>query len=490
MTTGSPTEVERQKESKPQRNATPPPGVGPSNIHVLNKPVTSFYRVISAKISEHNNKVSLAEYVNTKQLCILKTFSKPGGSQLIKARTCFNEEATLLRALDHPNIVRWFEIAEDSHNFYIITEALMGGEVLDYLADREAITEPLAARIIYQTLSALQYAHNQGVSHRSLKLCNLTLKEKPVSDTFHIKVTGFENACSFSAAKVSAASPSCYLAPEVYQGRGGDKSDVWSCGVILYMILGGDTPVSSVKYASCLGKKKTWTVSFQGENWTRVSAPVKELLTSMLAWEASLRPSTGECLQHPWIVSKAALSSLNSTSLRLSLSNLITIHACSMLKRAVKSFILTRVSRNSEILSLAESFRTLDRNGDGQITREELLAGLSKLMPPSQASQEADRIMRLTDKNENGKIDYSEFLSSSCNEKRLLCEENLREAFNSLDLDGEGKVKMKQLQHMFFTNSSKEKERLLAELMKLAKRPMERDIDFQEFMMLMQKATL
>jgi len=150
-----------------------------------------------------------------------------------------NTEISILKQLDHPNIVKLYEIYQDTKNIYLITEFLGGGELFDLILKTKHFNENIAARIMKQVFSAVGYCHSKNIVHRDMKPENLLL-ENP--ESFDIKIIDFGLARTYSADKMMCQRMGTpyYIAPEVLRKKYNEKCDIWSCGVILYILLSGN----------------------------------------------------------------------------------------------------------------------------------------------------------------------------------------------------------------------------------------------------------
>lgn len=137
-----------------------------------------------------------------------------------------------------------YEFFSDRGYYYLVTEYVDGGELFDELAQRGALTENLAAHITRQLLSAIIYCHKRKIVHRDLKPENILIVKSAKASQFDIKVIDFGTAEIFRpkiTLKQFAGTP-YYMAPEVIEGKYTEKCDVWSCGVVLYILLCGYPP--------------------------------------------------------------------------------------------------------------------------------------------------------------------------------------------------------------------------------------------------------
>lgn len=181
----------------------------------------------------------------------------------------FMLEINILTVIDHPNVIKLYEIFEDSRYFYLIMEECVGGELFDRILERinkrKMFTEREAAGIFKQMMSAIGYCHGQNICHRDLKPENLLLLDK--SPNSPVKVIDFGLSKIFNkdfhrmSTKVGTA---YYVSPEVLSGDYDEKCDIWSAAVILCILLTGEPPFNGSNdteiYKKILAKK----FSFEG----------------------------------------------------------------------------------------------------------------------------------------------------------------------------------------------------------------------------------
>lgn len=231
---------------------------------------------------------------------------------------------------------------------------------------------------------------------------------------------------------------------------------------MLYALLTGKRPLTAAQYLQCLADSRAPEISFEGLS----STGIVSLLRTMLAWNPLDRPSAAQCVKIQWIEENEQMDLQTAPSIDRSIEMLAASQACSTLKKAVKQFIIENAVDQSDISELTQAFKAMDTNGDGLLSVDELTAGLKKIMPADQAKVEARRIMHLADANGNGLMDYSEFLTSSYNEEKLLSHNNLLAAFKRLDTTSSGTLRTSDLGEIFVHMKEREKKKLLRELMK------------------------
>jgi len=231
-------------------------------------------------------------------------------------------EISIMRSLNHPNIVRLFDVLQTSNNIYIILELVTGGELFDRIVSARRFNEPTARRYFQQLVVALQFCHAQGIAHRDLKPENLLL-----SDTDTIKITDYGLATMHAPGNPNAleytlcGTPN-YLAPEMLKDRGYIPvvADVWSVGVILYVMLSGSLPFDDPDLPTLF--KKIERGQYKVHPGFTESA--RDLIGRMLTLDPSKRPTLLQVMQHPWFVKdfdRSIWDGLNGTTVTAETNN-------------------------------------------------------------------------------------------------------------------------------------------------------------------------
>lgn len=199
------------------------------------------------------------------------------------------------------------------------------------------------------------------------------------------------------------------MAPEVLKGKYDQKCDLWSCGVICYILLCGYPPFNDRNDHVIIEKIKKGEFEFPQEEWANVSGEAKDFVRKLLTMEPEGRPSATDALKHPWILKRRKTDSLNNPQSLSALKNLKTFRADRKIQQATWVYLVSYLSTREEKNELMKTFKALDLNGDGQLSRDELIAGYEKIMGPKEAEREVDNIMASVDTNKSGFIDYSGF---------------------------------------------------------------------------------
>ena len=418
-------------------------------VQKLNEPISYRYRIIQ-KLGEGGfGEVSLAEHKQTGLQRAIKEIRKLPGLTT-SASTQFIDEVQILSKVDHPHIMKVYELYETSDRYYIVSELLTGGELFDYIIKSKHVSEALAARVMYQLFGAVCYLHQQGIVHRDLKPENLLLEAPPKDSPINIKLIDFGTSCLISSAeklRQKLGTP-FYMAPEVLKGKYTEKCDLWSCGVILYLLLSGSLPFNSTNEADLLELVQSGTIEFPTSRWKGISEAAKDLIRALLIRDYEHRFSAVQALQCSWIQHYRVKPSLSSNTIQSSLTALESFHAEHKLKQAIMAYIAAQYVSREQTKALTESFKGLDLNGDGRLSREELINGYRTALSKEEAAEALERVMSTVDCDGNGYIDYSEFILAAVNEQVLLSKSNLERAFRSLDCDNSGKISLQEMKGM------------------------------------------
>ncbi len=229
-------------------------------------------------------------------------------------------EIRIMKKIDHPNIIKFHEAYQDDYNIYLVQEYCDGGDISARQKSEEngVFSEKTAGSYILQLLQAVNYMHCSSIVHRDLKLDNLMLTS--ASDQHPdgvVKVIDFGlshlssqepepesekvKAQLMKTKMMSVVGTPLFMAPEVFRGSYDFKCDYWSIGVILYFMLSGTYPYTSLPnmdYSKVIASRK---LSFDSDKWTGVSKEAKDLIRSLMSIKPGKRPDYEKCLQHPWM---------------------------------------------------------------------------------------------------------------------------------------------------------------------------------------------
>ena len=269
-----------------------------------------------------------------------------------------------------------------------------------------------------------------------------------------------------------------YMAPEVVKGKYNEKCDLWSCGMILYILLSGQPPFDG-REESIFKILKHVTIKLDGLNWDSVSTEAKDLLNRLLEADPNKRISAADACMHPWIrMNKKKVSTQEITKV---LSKMKEFKRTSKLKEAIHTFIISKVLDPKLYRTEETVFQHLDKNKDGAISKQELTEMfMTDNMPAEEAEMWAEMIMEQVDSDMSGSIDYTEFLRASITHNTVFTKANLLQAFQVFDQDGNGTIDTEELSK-YLGGETVINDELISEIMSQADKNHDGGIDLEEF---------
>lgn len=404
----------------------------------------------------------------------------------------FQEEVEILKRLDHPNIIRLHETFEDEQALYLVLELCTGGELFDRIVAEGKFTEQAAAVCVQQMLCAVNYLHRNFIMHRDLKPENwlFAAAEDSLLNAV-LKLIDFGLSKRFEPGEFAStrAGTPYYVAPEVLDGQCTERSDVWSIGVITYVLLSGMPPFGGANTASVLQAVRRAEVKFEPEEWEHISLEARDLVCSLLVVDPSRRSDAFAALQHPWLRRSSRGGEDQGPLTTSMISNLRSFAAMNKLKKAALNVVASEL-HDKDIIALKATFQAMDTDHDGTLTLAELVEGLNKAGSPI-AADVAGGMLHSLDTDGSGVVDYSEFLSATLDRQRYQNETLCRLAFDKFDLDGSGSIDRKELRQLLKGEANADpSQALLTEkevniILKEVDTDSDGTIDFKEFMVMM-----
>lgn len=342
----------------------------------------------------------------------------------------------------HRNIVELKGAYEDRHSVNLVMELCAGGELFDRIIAKGHYSERAAAGLCRQIVTVVHNCHSMGVMHRDLKPENFLLLSK--DEDSPLKATDFGLSVFFKPGNVfkDLVGSAYYVAPEVLRRNYGAEADIWSAGVILYILLSGVPPFWGENEQGIFDAILRGHIDFSSDPWPSISSSAKDLVKKMLRADPKERLSAVEVLHHPWmrVDGDASDKPLDIAVL----TRMKQFRAMNKLKKVALKVIAENLSEE-EIEGLKEMFKSMDTDNSGTITYEELKAGLPKLGTKLSES-EVKQLMEAADVDGNGTIDYLEFITATMHMNRVEKEEHLYKAFEYFDKDRSGYITMEELE--------------------------------------------
>ncbi|CAD8176142.1 unnamed protein product [Paramecium octaurelia] len=352
-------------------------------------------------------------------------------------------EVNTLKELDHPNIVKLHELFQDAKSYYLVTEYLEGGELFQKITDMKHFSEKMAADIMKQILAGVVHCHEKKVVHRDLKPENIIFENKKPNSNLKIIDFGTSRKMETNQNLTKRLGTPYYIAPEVLKRNYNEKCDVWSCGVILYIMLCGYPPFGG-QDQEILQNIELGKYEFDPEDWNKISDEAKNLIKRMLTKDYQQRISAQEAYNDPWIQKNAPNGPIDMKAIK----NLSSFFGKNKVRAALMQFITTNLMTNTEKEGLLNEFKKIDKDGNGQISKDELLQVYMKQYDEIKAKQMVDDIFEKVDINRSGFVDFTEFMMSAASEEKLLSKIKLQQAFNMFDTNGDGQISRDELQEI------------------------------------------
>jgi len=446
--------------------------------------VTDTYDVDKKKLGQGSyGSVSQCISKSSGAVRALKTIPKAAMKNVER----FHSEINIMKIMDHPNIIKLHETFEDQRNIYLVMEICNGGELFDRIIDSGHFTEVQAATVMQNIFRAVYYMHENHICHRDLKPENFLFTTKAPIEKTILKIIDFGLAHVFGPDIVmtTKAGTPYYVAPQVLAGKYDESVDIWSCGVIAYVLLCGYPPFHGDTDADVLAKVRLGNFSFNDSDWKDVSEDAKNLIRALLKMQPKDRFTAKEALHHTWVENKGPKAKDVPLSTGM-FDNLKSFRSKNKLKKAALHVIANLMSE-SQIKALRDVFMSLDNNGDGLLTHKELKEGLLKA-GFEEIPADLQQIMEEVDSDGSGVIDYTEFLAATLDKKLYMQEDVCWQAFRIFDRDGDGKISREEIAAIL-TDGDPEVKRVavreIAELMKDLDKNGDGLIDFDEFMQMM-----
>jgi len=402
----------------------------------------------------------------------------------------FADEVSIQQSLDHPHIVKLYEVFKDARCYYLVMELCTGGELFDRIVEESerngeghAFDEVSAAQIMSSILGAMRYLHEKKICHRDIKPENFLMQSEARDAA--VKVIDFGLAKHYtpgtSELHTKAGTP-YYVAPEVIlsDSRNGynEKCDLWSLGVLTYIILCGYPPFYGDTDSEILRMVKKSKYDYPSPDWDGMSPESRDFIDQMLTKNKDARPSAEQMLEHKWLKLRRTET---TAELPKNLGDrLTTFRSGAKLKKVALSLIAQQMNE-SEIQELKKTFQSFDKNNDGTLTAKEIQTAMEvhKLSLPKDVAD----VMASMDTDGSGSIDYTEFIAATLTQKQYTQKDVLWSAFRVFDIDGSGAITADELTQVLKDVSAENIQSMISEV-DLNK---DNKINFEEFCAMMKK---
>ena len=390
----------------------------------------------------------------TDSIRAMKIINKSSNISAEADKEIFNE-INILRTMDHPNILKIFEFYSNKDSYSIVTELCSGGELFQEIVDKGPFNENYSAYVMFQVFSAINYCHNMKIVHRDLKPENILIVDRDKNGYPRIKICDFGTSKMFEKGAIQRklVGSSYYIAPEVLKHNYDEKCDIWSCGVILYILLSGRPPFAGENDKEIMDRVATGKYDLQASPFNKVSKHCIDLIQKLLTMDPKKRLSAQEALNHPWFKDNRSKGLYNQikdeSTLKKLIANLKAYKRDSIIQETALAYLVHNFPQMKDVVNACKLFNQIDVNGDGKVNKSELLKGLQSKIKSDTLAEDVDQIYKNIDMDNNGYIEYEEFVRAAVSKERFLNENVLRFAFRYFDKDGSGEITFDEIEAIF-----------------------------------------
>lgn len=350
----------------------------------------------------------------------------------------FLNELSILKIIDHPNIIKLYETYEDECNYYLVMEHLCGGDIFHRIDKIDNFNETFIALIFYKIISAINYCHSIGVVHRDIKPDNILFVDE--SDSAEVKIIDFGLSKKFSSdyseLMHSFIGTPYFVAPEVIKMEYNFNCDLWSIGATAYMLFTGTPPFPDQSREKVLKNIQCMEPDYSKSRFGQISPEGLDFIKKLLVKNPKKRMTARDALKHKFFKNiNKELHNKKFLDFEI-LKNLRHFQIPIKFKKLVLSALVETLEKD-EIKKLNETFYAIDLDHEGFISLEELKkafenAGLEL------NEKEIDEIISRIDNDKNGKLNYTEFLMASINIQKIIDNQRLYKLFLKFDTDNTG----------------------------------------------------
>lgn len=449
----------------------------------------------------------------------MKVISKEYISKELNANQVANE-ISILRVLDHPNILKIFEFFEDEDNFYLVTEYCDQGDLGKKIGDK-LLPEFVVKYFMRQVFESIAYLHSKNIIHGDIKRENILLYSKnevpsdikssllvlaedqdvqneliSIKKTYSTKAKDiFQKLCQYEAkladfgcAKMfhnkkiqGIIGTTYYCSPEVLRNEYREECDEWSCGVLMYLLLTGMNPFDGETEEAVIKSILNDPVNLKVPAMKNVSMACKNLIFSLLKKDPTERIRAVDALNHDFFKEMTIIEEMkeerDDSELFLNLRS--SMRNKSKFKDTVIAYISLNFVKKEEEEKIKEVFKKLsDDHSTYKIDEEQFLKYIKENTTISE--DEAKEMFIAIDSDQNGTIEYQELINALSDKKKLLTKNNLQEAFDFFDTDKSGTISWGEINQVI-SGGKNSSDTLMNEFLTEIGKKENEEITFEEF---------
>ncbi|KAL0343650.1 UNVERIFIED_CONTAM: CDPK-related kinase [Sesamum angustifolium] len=357
------------------------------------------------------------------------------------------KEVKILRALTgHSNLIQFYDAYEDHDNVYIVMELCEGGELLDRILSRGGkYTEEDAKTVMIQILNVVAFCHLQGVVHRDLKPENFLFTSKEENSLLKAIDFGLSDFVKPDERLNDIVGSAYYVAPEVLHRAYSTEADVWSVGVIAYILLCGSRPFWARTESGIFRAVVKAEPTYEEQPWPTLSSEAKDFVKRLLNKDPRKRMTAAQALCHPWIK--------NSNDIKVPLDILIFklmrayMRSSPLRKAALRA--LSKTLTADELFYLKEQFALLEPNKNGTISLDNIKAALKKNATDAMNESRVYDFLASLNALQYRRMDFEEFCAAALSVYQLEAlerwEQHARCAYELFEKDGNRTIMIEEL---------------------------------------------
>ena len=425
-----------------------------------------------------------------------------------------SDEIGILKNLEHPNIMKIYECFDDEENVYIISEFCDEGDLLSKMDKVKSLNEIVVKYLMGQIFDAIAYLHTNRVFHGDIKLENVMLYkaskrrgrgftlintdlkqkknlQKEIDKSFNqktfktkksfsyildmndyvVKLIDF-GCCKYLAKKkdnglTGIVGTSIYCSPEVIDDLYDEKSDEWSCGVLMYILLCGVPPFEGENDEEIYAKIKRGKFSFDKPEFKNVSENCKKLIKRLLEFDPKKRIKASDALHHEFFRENYNPAAIIQDVEVEDIKKILKVEKLpSTFHELIEAYLCFNFISKEEENKLKNLFKYLDHKEKNRLIKSDFEKAF-KDNNIECTEEDINRIMEAIDSDGNNSIEYQEFLRAMCDKEALHNDENLKSAFDNIDEDKKGFINVQDIKNFIFKKKEIEQNKFINYLNKI-----------------------
>ncbi|XP_052156122.1 uncharacterized protein LOC127773921 [Oryza glaberrima] len=430
----------------------------------------STYEILASDDKDLNQYVSMKKIAPYREAEWKGTKPVPGSGlpmwkQVSISDALLTNEILVMRRIvesvaPHPNVINLHDVYEDVHGVHLVLELCSGGELFDRIVGRDRYSEFDAACVIRQIASGLEALHKASIVHRDLKPENCLFSDKDEKSTLKIMDFGLSSVEDFSDPIVALFGSIDYVSPEALSRQEvSAASDMWSVGVILYILLSGCPPFHAATNREKQQRILQGEFSFQDHTWKTISSSAKDLISRLLSVQPYKRPTASDLLRHPWVIGDCAKQDLMDAEVvsklqkfnarrKLRAAAIASVLSCKVALRTkrLRNLLGTHDLTSEELDNLRLHFGRICADGENATLSE--FEQVLRAMKMDSLIPLAPRVFDLFDNNRDGTVDMREILCGFSSLRNSRGDDALRLCFQMYDADRSGCISKEELASM------------------------------------------